>query len=421
MNELMSFWAQWLRPSAGLPTVQWSLLLAAATVTGYLVQRHTGLPKVVGYTVVGTVVGLLGFGGVAWPLQGTGLFLVELGVSVVLFEAGGRLALRWFRHNPMVLVQSLAESALTYVAVYYVLRWLDVPAAAAGPLALVAVAASPTVLVRVVNDTRAAGPVTDRATVLTTLSSLYALTLGSAQAEVIGRPGSDWAGALFSVLVVLGVSIAGGAVLALVLRQALRAMSPTSENTSVLLLALIAACTALASHMGGSAPLAALLGGMLLKHIHPRPWAWPRQLGTASSLLNMLLFVLVSTVAAQADWSGPVAGAVLALIAVRLLAKAVGVGLGNVGSGASWQQAFWVGCAMTPMSAIALLVASQLTAQGGDVGPMIDRIALPAILLMEVLGAVIAAVAVYRAGESSKPWMPLPGRNTNNGETGRES
>ena len=82
-------------------------------------------------------------------------------------------------------------------------------------------------------------------------------------------------------------------------------MSPTSENTSILLLALIAAGTALAAHMGGSAPLAALLGGMLLKQLNPRPWAWPRQLGTASSLLTMLMFVLVSIVAAQADWSAP--------------------------------------------------------------------------------------------------------------------
>ena len=54
MNELMSFWAQWLRPSAGLPTVQWSLLLAVAAVTGYLVHRYSGLPKVVCYTLVGT-------------------------------------------------------------------------------------------------------------------------------------------------------------------------------------------------------------------------------------------------------------------------------------------------------------------------------------------------------------------------------
>ena len=32
MNEILSFWAQWLRPSAGLPTVQWSLLLAVAAI-----------------------------------------------------------------------------------------------------------------------------------------------------------------------------------------------------------------------------------------------------------------------------------------------------------------------------------------------------------------------------------------------------
>ena len=45
---------------------------------------------------------------------------------------------------------------------------------------------------------------------------------------------------------------------------------------------------------------------------------------------------------------------------------------------------------------------------------------LPAILLMEVLGAVIATVAIYRAGESSKPWAPLT-RSSNNGENSRES
>jgi hypothetical protein len=35
---------------------------------------------------------------------------------------------------------------------------------------------------------------------------------------------------------------------------------------------------------------------------------------------------------------------------------------------------------------------------------MIAAIALPAILLMEVAGAVICTLAIYRAGESSKPW-----------------
>ena len=223
---------------------------------------------------------------------------------------------------------------------------------------------------------------------------------------------------VYPVMVVLGVSIVVASVLALVLRTALRVMSPTSENTSMLLLALVAAATAVAAHMGGSAPLAALLAGMLLKQFTPRPWAWPRQLGSASSMLTMLMFVLVSTVAAQADWSAPVAGVVLALIAVRLLAKAVGVALGNVGSGASWQQALWTGCAMTPMSSIALLIASQFVLASPSTGHLIARVALPAILLMEVLGAVIATIAIYRAGESSKPWAPLA--RGNNGDS-RES
>jgi len=106
---------------------------------------------------------------------------------------------------------------------------------------------------------------------------------------------------LYPVAVVLGLSFVVGAIMALALRSALRVMSPTSENTSILLLAIIAAGAAVATHLGGSAALAALIGGVLLKQLNPKPWAWPGQLGTASSLLTMLMFVLVSVVAAQVD------------------------------------------------------------------------------------------------------------------------
>lgn len=410
MNEILAIWAEWIKPSAGLPTVQWSILLALAAASGHLLNRYTGLPKVVGYSLVGGFAGLAGFTGAVWPLQGTGLFLLELGVAVVLFEAGGRIPLRWFRHNPMVLVQSLAESALTFILVYWALGAMSVREAVAEPLALLAMAASPAVLSRVAIDTRAAGPVTERALVLSTLGTLYALTLCSARAGMMHRPESAAASVLstlYPVLVVLGLSVVVGAVLALTLRTALRVMSPTSENTAILLLALIAAGAALAAHFGGSAPLAALLGGMLLKQLNPRPWSWPRQMGTASSMLTMLMFVLVSVVAAQADWSGPVAGLVIALVVARMVAKIAGVAIGNVGSGASWKQALWVGCAMSPMSSVALLLVSQYVAASGSLGRQIASVALPAILLMEVLGAVLATLAIYRAGESSKPWAPL--------------
>ena len=401
MNEIMAVWADWLRPSAGLPTVQWSLLLAVAAAFGHLVQRHTGVPKVVGYSITGALAGLAGFSGDAWPTGGIAQFLLELGVSVVLFEAGGRLSLRWFRHNPMVLLQSLLESALAALAVYSALRWLGVAHAVAEAVALVSMSASPAVLSRVVMDTRASGPVTERAVTLSTLSALYALTLVNARAGVMHHASTELGETLFPVLVVLGVSFVVGGALALVLRMALRFMSPTSENTSMLLIALIAAASTIAAHFGGSAPLAALLAGLLLKLLHPRPWAWPRQLGTASSLLAMLMFVLVSVVAAKAPWNHTVVGIVGTMLIARGVAKIAGVAAANFGSGTSLKQAMWTGCTLSPMSAVALLMVSEFAATAPELGPAISSIALPAILLMEVLGAMIATFALHGARETS--------------------
>lgn len=403
MIDITAIWSDWLRPSAGLPTVQWSLLLALAAAAGHLVQRHAGLPKVVGYSLVGAAAGMAGFSGAAWPLEGIGLFLLELGVSIVLFEAGGRIALRWFRHNPMVLVQSLLEAALTFGFVYYTLRWLGMAATVSEALAAIAMVGSPALLSRIRLDTRANGPMTERATVLTTLGALYALLLVSARTSVMGRARDSALDTVLPIVVVLSLSLLVGAAMAYALRMALRMMSPTSENTSILLLSLIAAGTAVVSHLGGSAPLAALLGGILLKQLTPRPWAWPRQMGTAASLLVMLNFVLVSVVAAQAPWNPAVVGLVMAFLGARLLGKVLGVNLANWGSGLGWGKAFWTGCAMLPMSSVALLLVVQFVAASPRLGPSIASVALPAILLMEVMGAIIATYAIYRAGESTQP------------------
>jgi len=406
LNELAGFWAEWARPTAGVPVVLWSLLLAAAAIAGHVVQRYMGLPKVIGYSIVGTVVGFAGFEGAVWPLQGVALFLLELGVAIVLFEAGGRLPLGWFRHNPMVLAQSIVEASFTYIGVFWLLHWMDVPDPVAYPVALIAMVASPAVLMRVVIDTHASGPVTERALTLATLNTFYGLALGAAQAGLIESAPSTLAEKAYPVAVVLGLSFAVGAAMALALRSALRVMSPNSENTSILLLAIIAAGAALTAHIGGSAPLAALIGGVLLKQLTPKPWAWPQRLGTAASLITMMMFVLVSIVAAQADWSLPVASVVLGLIGVRAVAKIAGVALANPGSGASWKQAFWLGCAMAPLSSIALLLTSSFVTASPLLGTVITQIALPAILVMEVLGAVLATVAMYGARENSRPWTP---------------
>lgn len=404
MNQDSNFWTQWLPASLELHTLQWATLLAAAALLGYVLQRHWHIPKVVGYALVGSGAGLLGLGHTLWPVQGGILLLLQLTMSVVLFECGGRITLRWFRHNPMVLVQSLLEAGLTYGAVFWSLRALGLEPTTACALGLIAMAASPMVLARVVQDMRASGHVTDRALVLATLSTLYALMLGCVQVQWLAQDAvAPWWQSIWPAAQVLLSSAAVALVLCAIMRLALSWMSPLSESTSLLLLCLIAAGTAIAELIGGWAPLTALLAGMLLKQWQLRPWTWPRQLGTASSLLSLLMFVLVSAIAAQVAWTASVAAAVVVLIVVRLLAKAVGVGLGNMGSGASWRQAVWVAGAMMPMSAVALLLTLKFIAAAPDAAQALIATAMPAIWVLELAGAIAVALSLRRAGEAEAP------------------
>lgn len=381
-----------------LPAIQWSLVLALAALVGYACQRQLGLPRVLGYAAVGSIAGFFGLGAALWPLHGPVLLLLELGIAVVLFECGARINVRWFVHNPMVLVQSVLEASLTYAAVFYGLQAVGVEARSAGPLGLIAMAASPVLLSRVIADTRAAGAVTDRALTLSTLSTLYALVLSAAKAQIFANPQESLWHDITPVLQVLLVSAVVAGVLFALIHAVLRWMSPLSQNTAIVLLALIAATAASASGLGGSAPLAALLAGMVLKFFRPQPLPWTQALGSISALLGMVVFVLVAAVAAHAPWTGSIPLAVLALVGLRLVAKTVGIGLGHWGSHTHWRQTLWMACTMAPLSAVALVMTVPFTTISG--GETIAGIALPTILLMELLGAMAATWALRRAGEA---------------------
>ena len=381
-----------------LPAIQWSLVLALAALVGYACQRQLGLPRVLGYAAVGSIAGFFGLGAALWPLHGPVLLLLELGIAVVLFECGARINVRWFVHNPMVLVQSVLEASLTYAAVFYGLQAMGVEARSAGPLGLIAMAASPVLLSRVIADTRAAGAVTDRALTLSTLSTLYALVLSAAKAQIFANPQESLWHDITPVLQVLLVSAVVAGVLFALIHAVLRWMSPLSQNTAIVLLALIAATAASASGLGGSAPLAALLAGMVLKFFRPQPLPWTQALGSISALLGMVVFVLVAAVAAHAPWTGSIPLAVLALVGLRLVAKTVGIGLGHWGSHTHWRQTLWTACTMAPLSAVALVMTVPFTTISG--GETIAGIALPTILLMELRGAMAATWALRRAGEA---------------------
>ena len=133
-------------------------------------------------------------------------------------------------------------------------------------------------------------------------------------------------------------------------------------------------------------------------------------------MLTILMFVLVSSMAVQADWSAGITWAALVLIGVRLLAKVGSLLLTSAGSGMALKQAFWVGIAMVPMSSVALLLTSPFVAASHSVGAQVAAIALPTILITELLGAALVSIALARTGESVRPWRQSGSRTAADAE-----
>ena len=95
-----------------------AVLLLAAIVAGEAVRRWLRVSRVIGYLLVGAVLGPHAAG-----LLDTGTLdklrvFVDIAVGLLLFELGQRVDLGWLRRNPWLLAASLLEAALTLAAVF---------------------------------------------------------------------------------------------------------------------------------------------------------------------------------------------------------------------------------------------------------------------------------------------------------------
>jgi Kef-type K+ transport system membrane component KefB len=157
-----------------LQSVAWPLVLLLAWWVGERLHEHWRLPRVSSYVAVGLIGGMVNLPGLTPDVPGLP-FLANVALSLVLFELGYRIHLRWLRHNPWVLVLGLLESVLTFAAVYWASAWLDLSTENRLVVAALSVSASPAGIVRVANEMRSAGQVTERALHLCAINCLMAV------------------------------------------------------------------------------------------------------------------------------------------------------------------------------------------------------------------------------------------------------
>lgn len=388
-------------------------VLLAGALAGEFIAATTRLPRVVGYTLAGCLAAAFGHG-VSLPLSGAAQTVTDLALGLLLFEIGSRVNLRWLRRNPGLLATSLAEALLSAVAVALVLRLFDVGWQTAIACAILAMPAPAAVSGRVALELGAQGQVTQRASVLTALNTLYAviaLTLMRTwwAADDGGSLPQALAGLAVSLLTTLGVA----ALLAGATYLTARRLDLRNESAALLLFGMVAFTIVAARSIGVSTLLMPLLAGLLLRNTSERPWVWPRHFGTSGGALVLMLFVIVGSA-----WSPQilVAGgfAALALLVARFVAKAAAIVLLAPAARSTWRQGLALSITMTPLSATALVMLSELMRAEPALTAGAVPIILASIAVLELVGPIAVQFALRLAGELP----PAPKRNRKNREAG---
>ena len=374
-----------------------ALLALLAALLGEVVWRTLRWPRVIGYTLVGTVLALAGVG--ASGHEPALRVAIDGALALLLFEAGARLNLRWLARNPWLLASSAAEAALAGAAVWAVLRSFGFAPEVAAPLAIVAAAVSPAVLQRVVGELHAAGQVTERLLALSALNTLYAvLAMKLLSAGMLLSDPGTWLEALSPVMFSFFGSILVGAALGEGLALIARRLDLREENAMVLLLAAVLLALVVAKTLQLSTLLVPLLAGIWLRNRSQRPWIWPRHFGSAGGVLVLVMFVSVAS-AWRLDALGGAIGVAVALVAARALAKLLAVLALARPSGLGLRQALCLGAALLPMSGTAWVLTLDFAAQHPAVGAQVMPVLLATLALLELAAPLVVMGCLRAAGE----------------------
>jgi Kef-type K+ transport system membrane component KefB len=382
------------------PVLLFGLLLLAGVAGGELVKRALNLPRIVGYVLIGLLLGASGSNLLDASLVAESWIFVEIALGLVLFELGRRLHFKWLRNDPWLLATGLLESALAFGFVYLTLAYFGVEPIYAAVAAAIGVSTSPAVVLLVAQELKAEGQVTERALNLTALNSVVAFVLTTMLLSWIHHEyRAGWVTAALHPLYLLGGSLVLGFAASVVAIVISRWLGQRAERQYALLLALIVLTIGAARMLELSVLLALLALGVFTRNLDTRHDVMAVDLSGIGQIFYVVLFV-VSGAKLHVVELMLGGGLAVAYVAARFAGKMIGVmSLAHL-SGVRPGAALTLGVALMPMSGLALAMVHGTADLYPEFGARLSAIVLSAVLILELIGPVAVQYALKRAGEA---------------------
>jgi Kef-type K+ transport system membrane component KefB len=375
-------------------------VLLCGLAVGQVFVRVLKLPRITGFVAAGLMLGPGVLGLLDQTMLGEMSIFVDISLGLILFELGRRLDFRWFTHDRWLLASSVAESLLSFLFVYGTLRFFDIAPVYSATAAAIAMATSPAVLIMIVHDQRAQGPLTERLLALTALNNVFAFLLiallfGFVHLEYR----ADWLRALSHPLYLIAGSAALGYLAFIAARTLARWLGKREDSQFGMLLGLIVGTVGCAISFKLSVLLALLAFGVFAKNLDRNHDLMAVEFGPGGQFFLVMLFVITGAGLRLSELA--VAGAIgAAFIVARLAGKLVGLVLFAPLSGLAQKKALLLGIGMLPMSAIAVVMVQGASALYPEFGAKLSSIVLSAVVILELVGPLATQWALRWAGET---------------------
>lgn len=376
-------------------------ILLFGLAAGELVTRLFRLPRITGFVAAGLLLGPDVSGVLDSAVLSELSIFADISLGLILFELGRRLNLRWFVHDPWLLASSLGESLLSFLFVYASLRFFDLEPLYAATAAAIAMATSPAVLIMIVNEQRAKGPLTERMMALTALNNVYAFLLLALLFGFVHLEHS--AGGLRVVLhplYMIAGSVGLGFLAFVIARTFARWLGKREDAQFAMLLGLIVGTVGCAISFNLSVLLALLAFGVFAKNLDRNHDLMAVEFGPGAQFFLVMLFVITGAGLQPSELA--IAGLIgAAFVAARLAGKMLGIVLFAPLSGLARSKAMLLGVGMVPMSAIAVVMVQGASALYPEFGARLSAIVLSAVVILELVGPLATQWALRRSGEAA--------------------
>ena len=376
------------------------LLLLAGLAGGRVAAMTRVVPAITGYIAIGFLLGPGVLGLLSDSALGQSRVLAEFSLGLIVFDLGRRLDLSWARHDRWLLPMGIAESALSFVAMFGLLHVVGgIAILEAAVTAMIGTATAPAVVLLVANELKAEGPVTRRMLWHVALNNIIAtigitLLLPFVEARASG---ATWNPVARAVWLIAG-SFMLGYVAFVVMALFARWLGKSAVPQFLLAVGVIVATVGAAQLARLSVLLALLVLGACTRNLDRRHWLVDVEFGRAVQVFFVALFVLTGATL-RPDQFGEVAWIGLAFVAVRLAGKALALFALAWPAHLSMRQTGTLALALTPMAGLAIGMTAPIYDVAPKFGAELAAIVVSGIAILHFVGPIATRFALMRAGE----------------------